>query len=83
MDELEELRGQAAALGVKVDGRWGVDRLHAEIQAVQPAPVDPEQADVDELEVTNVEPVFAEGLPVHRAGGHVDRGDGRGWVIEE
>lgn len=31
--DLAELRAQAEALGVKVDGRWGLDRLHAEIAA--------------------------------------------------
>ncbi|HEY9417056.1 MAG TPA: hypothetical protein VIQ30_20045 [Pseudonocardia sp.] len=31
--DLDELRGQAEALGVKVDGRWGAERLREEIAA--------------------------------------------------
>jgi hypothetical protein len=31
--DLDALRAQAEALGVKVDGRWGVDRLREEIAA--------------------------------------------------
>jgi hypothetical protein len=31
--ELEALRAEAEALGVKVDKRWGADRLRAEIDA--------------------------------------------------
>ena len=31
--DLDELRAEAEALGVKVDGRWGVDRLREEIAA--------------------------------------------------
>lgn len=32
-DELDALRAQAEAAGVKVDKRWGADRLHEEIAA--------------------------------------------------
>ena len=31
----DDLREQAEALGIKVDGRWSVDRLAAEIQKAQ------------------------------------------------
>jgi hypothetical protein len=31
-DDLADLRAQAEALGVKVDGRWGADRLRQEIE---------------------------------------------------
>ena len=31
--ELEQLRAEAEAAGVKVDGRWGADRLREEIEA--------------------------------------------------
>jgi hypothetical protein len=31
-DELEELRAEAEALGVRVDGRWGPVRLNYEIK---------------------------------------------------
>lgn len=45
MDEKEVLRAEAAALGVIVDKRWGVDRLRAEIDAKNAAddhdPVEP------------------------------------------
>jgi hypothetical protein len=34
-DELEALRAEADALGVKVDKRWGADRLRSEIDAVR------------------------------------------------
>jgi hypothetical protein len=33
--ELEQLRAEAEALGVKVDKRWGADRLRAEIAAAR------------------------------------------------
>lgn len=33
-DELVQLRTEAEVLGVKVDGRWGADRLREEIAAV-------------------------------------------------
>jgi hypothetical protein len=33
--ELDQLRAEAEAAGVKVDGRWGVDRLREEIAAAQ------------------------------------------------
>jgi len=36
-DELEELRGRAEALGIEVDGRWGVQRLRGEIEATEAA----------------------------------------------
>ena len=32
---LKELRIQADSLGIKVDGRWSIDRLSAEIQKAQ------------------------------------------------
>lgn len=32
---IDDLREQAKALGIKVDGRWSVDRLAAEIQKAQ------------------------------------------------
>jgi len=35
--ELEELRAEAEAAGVKVDGRWGADRLREEIAAAEVA----------------------------------------------
>jgi len=43
---VEELKSQAEALGIKVDGRWSEDRLREEIEAVQAAkaatsPVEP------------------------------------------
>ena len=36
-DELAQLRADAEAAGVKVDGRWGADRLREEIQAAEAA----------------------------------------------
>lgn len=33
--DLDDLRGKAADLDVKVDGRWGVERLQAEIAAAE------------------------------------------------
>lgn len=98
MDELDALRAEAEALGIKVDGRWGVDRLRAEVSAARPAeddepdddePGDDDQGDDeldadDELEesyspVTSLEPELPRPF---RAGGHVNHGDGRGWVLE-
>lgn len=32
---IDDLRAQAAALGIKVDGRWSADRLAAEIEKAQ------------------------------------------------
>ena len=32
-DDLDALRAEAEAAGVKVDGRWGADRLREEIEA--------------------------------------------------
>lgn len=32
---IDDLRAQAAALGLKVDGRWSVDRLASEIEKAQ------------------------------------------------
>ena len=32
---MDDLRAQAAALGIKVDGRWSFDRLAAEIEKAQ------------------------------------------------
>ena len=32
VDDLDALRAEAEALGVKVDGRWGAERLHEEIE---------------------------------------------------
>lgn len=32
---IDDLRDQAKALGIKVDGRWSADRLAAEIQKAQ------------------------------------------------
>ena len=75
-DELATLRAEAEAAGVKVDGRWGVDRLRSELEAAQP------DAEEDPSESMESEPE-AESDTVHRAGGWVDRGDGRGWVLEE
>lgn len=34
-DEMDALRAQAAALGIKVDNRWKVSRLHTEIKAAE------------------------------------------------
>lgn len=36
--ELDELRKEAEALGVKVDKRWGAERLRQEIAALPPKP---------------------------------------------
>ena len=95
-DELATLRAEAEAAGVKVDGRWGVDRLRSELEAAQPdAEEDPSESmesepeaesdaagEEDPSESMESEPE-AEPDTVHRAGGWVDRGDGRGWVLEE
>jgi hypothetical protein len=98
--EHDKLRREAEDLGVEVDGRWGVDRLRAEIDAAKADP-DPEDDDpnadpeddavFDEErehpgtgeEMTPVEGDTLEPEPaqVHRAGGWVDYGDGRGWVL--
>lgn len=91
MQEVDELRAEAEARGVKVDGRWGVDRLRAEIEAAQPVDKPDEgEGQVDEpdedesAEDGSDEDGSTEDEPnVRRAGGHVDRGDGRGWVLEE
>jgi hypothetical protein len=37
MTELEDLQREAEAVGVKVDGRWGVERLQAEIDLAKAA----------------------------------------------
>jgi len=34
-EDLDELRAQAEAAGVKVDGRWGAERLKSEIEAAE------------------------------------------------
>jgi hypothetical protein len=111
MDELDTLRAEAAALGVKVDGRWGVDRLRAEVSAAQSEEGDEEGSDDDGLDVELdgddladggdadrddelgepdatddelADELEADDEPQHvRAGGYIDRGDGRGWVLEE
>jgi hypothetical protein len=84
-DELETLRAEAEALGIAVDGRWGEARLRDEIAAAQP--------DSPSSVASDGDPPAPEGAPqaedgesepaVLRAGGHVDRGDGRGWMLEE
>lgn len=80
-DEIEELRAQAEALGVTVDGRWGTDRLRSEIEAAQPDPADDEPADDD---ATGDEPADDDATDdepaAYRAGGYVNSGDG--WVLE-
>jgi hypothetical protein len=82
-DELETLRAEAESLGVQVDGRWGEARLRDEIAAAQPdspssvSPDPPAGAPPAEDGELEAEPA------VLRAGGHVDRGDGRGWMPEE
>lgn len=37
---MEELKSQAAALGIKIDGRWSEDRLREEIAKALVAPAD-------------------------------------------
>lgn len=97
-EELADLRAEAQAAGIKVDGRWGVERLRAEIALVrgdtihdvrvldEPAAEGEQDAGPDSVEPEDEqpedEPEEAE-TTVHRAGGHIDRGDGRGWVIEQ
>jgi hypothetical protein len=82
--EVERLRRAAETLGVKVDRRWGADRLRQEIAALEPDMVEqPETSTVDEAQQpTADETPPAEGFP-RRAGGHIDRGDGRGWEVEK
>lgn len=46
---MDELRTQAASLGIKVDGRWSQERLQAEIAKAQP-----KEAAVVEKEVKKV-----------------------------
>lgn len=85
-DELEALRAEAEALGVTVDGRWGEARLREEIAAassstgdeVEPEvePADSDSGDVEESSPESVDEYI-------RAGGHIDRGDGKGWMLEE
>lgn len=135
-NELAQLQAEAEALGIKVDGRWGAERLRTEIEVAaevkrreleawqaaaggehHPPPdekasetgpdstlgQDPGDPDVpvagapdaqegaqDEPELTEDEAIAAlederdDDLPTPiRAGGHIDYGDGRGWVIEE
>jgi hypothetical protein len=88
--ELVGLQREAEALGIKVDGRWGVDRLRAEIDAAAadetdepepeeaPADDEPDEAAADD----EPEPETDESTAL-RAGGHIDRGDGRGWMLEQ
>lgn len=79
-DELEALRAEAAALGVAVDGRWGEARLCDEIAAVVNAGAAP--ADAQENSEGPDDVLAPMEAPYVRAGGHIDRGDGRGWMPE-
>lgn len=74
--ELDELRAEAEALGVAVDGRWGVDRLRDEIAAAKADDDDGDQAEAAEVE----DAPEGDGK---RAGGWVNRDDGNGWVLED
>ena len=96
MGEVEDLQAEAEALGVKVDGRWGVDRLRSEMEAAQPEGGDGDgdldvgvgddlaggdSADLDGVLVES-DGDGADSTPAaHRAGGYVNHGDG--WVLEE
>lgn len=83
-EELDDLRAEAEELGVKVDRRWGAERLREEIAAARRD--DDEPDDDGDLEVNDLdEPDESDehAPPVLRAGGHIDRGDGRGWVVEQ
>lgn len=95
-DELEGLRAEAEAAGVKVDGRWGADRLREEIdqrrseleawQAAERGEHHPQAADDDEGDDPEVEPDSEpepepeSGPEPLRAGGHINRHDGKGWM---
>lgn len=79
-DELAALRAEAEAAGVKIDGRWGADRLRSEIESAQPSPAGAGETDPPESMDLAGEPAPD---VVYRAGGWVDRGDGRGWELEE
>lgn len=39
-DERDRLRALAEAMGIEIDGRWGVARLQEAIEAAHPAPAD-------------------------------------------
>jgi hypothetical protein len=43
MTELEDLQAEAEALGVKVDGRWGAERLQTEIDLAEVEQAEAEQ----------------------------------------
>ncbi len=124
--DIDELRARAEALGVKVDRRWGVDRLKAAIADAQPVDelagddladeLEHDQADElagdDEHDQADGDPPGTPGgdepagggsmgdsgghtdadeldelaeldtpTPI-RHGGHVNHGDGRGWVLD-
>lgn len=86
-DELQALRAEAERLGIVVDGRWGESRIRDEM-ADRLAGVmtvrfgdEPDTEDVGD-EPDDDEPGEPETSAV-RAGGHIDRGDGRGWMVED
>jgi len=91
---IDDLETRAERVGLKVDGRWGVDRLREEVEVAEAAaavpPAEPVGSDVPlkDSDNTDTEPELDETsldewVDAIRAGGHIDRGDGRGWMVEE
>lgn len=74
-DELAELRQEAVERGIAFDGRWGVDRLREALANTDvehgeaPAPANPKPRPPKPKAV--------------RAGGHINRHDGAGWVLDK
>jgi len=94
-EEYAELQARAEAVELTVDGRWGVARLREEVEAaeaampgveeatpaeIRDAPIEDETGEFDEPPLERMDKTDTDAT---RAGGHIDRGDGRGWMVEE
>jgi hypothetical protein len=80
---IDDLEARAERVGLKVDGRWGPDRLREEVEAAEAAAAVPpaEPGAPLDSDITDTEPDGSDAG--YRAGGHIDRGDGKGWMVEE
>jgi hypothetical protein len=81
---IDDLEARAEHVGLKVDGRWGPDRLREEVEAAEAAaavpPAEPGAPIEEDSDITDTDEAPDAG---YRAGGHIDRGDGKGWMVEE